>query len=310
MDSGHSRRSVLKAAVAAAGALTPVAAGAGQSAPAAGTGLLPTVKFGKFHVTRLIIGSNQFYGYSHFNKLLDAHMREWYTPERVTQVLLSAERNGINTWQVHYSDRFATDYRNMREAGGKLQFFLLHDGAMRTDWKLVKEIAKLGPIGIAHHGNQTDNLFREGRMNEVRDFLKAVRDSGVMVGLSCHNPAVIDYVEGNGWDIDYYQACFYNAGRSREEIRAASGGNTPLGELYLEEDPPRMCKMIQQTRKPVLGFKILAAGRTIGTPEQVDKAFEFAFQNMKPTDCVIVGMYPRYRDEVQENAQRVRRLLA
>jgi hypothetical protein len=32
-------------------------------------------------------------------------------------------------------------------------------------------------------------------------------------------------------------------------------------------------------------------------------------QNIKAKDCVVVGMYPRYKDEVKENADRVRRIL-
>src|SRR5690242_18015233 len=54
--------------------------------------LLPTVKFGKTEITRMIIGSNPFYGYSHFNRILDAAMREYYTPERRVEVLLACER--------------------------------------------------------------------------------------------------------------------------------------------------------------------------------------------------------------------------
>jgi hypothetical protein len=34
-----------------------------------------------------------------------------------------------------------------------------------------------------------------------------------------------------------------------------------------------------------------------------------AFENIKPKDCVVIGMYPRYKDEVKENADRVRGIL-
>jgi hypothetical protein len=54
-----------------------LAAKAGPPAP------LPTVKFRDYAITRLIIGSNPFYGYSHFNRLRDQHMREWMTEDRV-----------------------------------------------------------------------------------------------------------------------------------------------------------------------------------------------------------------------------------
>src|ERR1035441_1157555 len=71
----NSRRSFLQLA-AALGALAPAAGkAAAQPVPP-----LPTVKFGKFEITRLIVGSNPFYGYSHFNHTLDQLMREWYTP--------------------------------------------------------------------------------------------------------------------------------------------------------------------------------------------------------------------------------------
>ena len=45
--------------------------------------LLPTVSFGEYRITRLISGANPIYGYSHFNRLYSAHMREYHTHERV-----------------------------------------------------------------------------------------------------------------------------------------------------------------------------------------------------------------------------------
>jgi hypothetical protein len=55
-----------------------------------------------------------------------------------------------------------------------------------------------------------------------------------------------------------------------------------------------------------LGFKILAAGRLANDQNSVREAFRFAFQNIKPTDGVIVGMYPRFFDEIRANAQYAR----
>ena len=69
------------------------------------------------------------------------------------------------------------------------------------------------------------------------------------------------------------------------------GGELPLGEIYLPTDPPRMFKIIRATRKPCLAYKVLAAGRRIGSPAEVRRCFEAAFNNIKPSDGVIVGMY-------------------
>ena len=57
------------------------------------------------------------------------------------------------------------------------------------DWKLIKEVAKLKPIGIGHHGNRTDERFRNREMDVVHDFVKAVQDAGIPCGVSMHNPA-------------------------------------------------------------------------------------------------------------------------
>ncbi len=86
-------------------------------------------------------------------------------------------------------------------------------------------------------------------------------------------------------------------------------GELPLGYVFLEKDPERMCRVIRQTRKTCLAFKILAAGRLADTPEKLEKAFRFAFANIKPQDAVIVGMYPRFKDEIREDAELARRIL-
>ena len=65
--------------------------------------------------------------------------------------------------------------------------------------------------------------------------------------------------------------------------------------------------MIRQTRRPCLAFKILAAGRATRSPQAVSDAFRFAFEHIKPEDCVIVGMYPRFKAEIAENAELTRR---
>jgi len=41
---------------------------------------------------------------------------------------------------------------------------------------------------------------------------------------------------------------------------------------------------------------------------KVRDAFQFAFENIKPTDGVIVGMFPWYFDEIGANAKYAREL--
>ena len=313
-----SRRSFLQGASILPAAL-PAAAVLGGTASAESTApkqpLLPTVNFLGHKVTRMIIGSNPLYGYSHFNSLLDKMMREYMTAETKTKLLLHAEELGINTWQIHYNDKPegacpVDDFKRYRAAGGKMNLVLLADFALMKDWTLLPKVVKeMQPICIGHHGNRTDEKFRTGKKNEVRDFVKAVHDAGVMAGISTHNPGVVDVIESEGWENDYYMTCLYRVSRTVEEARAEFG-EAPLGETFMERDPERMYKMIRLTRKPCLAFKVMGAGRNIATPERVEEVLRTAYTSIKPSDAVIVGMVGKFKDEAAENVALARKILS
>ena len=296
MNHPVSRRTMLQSAAA-----LPLAAA--SAAP-----LLPRVKLGKFEITRLIIGSNTFNGYAYSLPSLEQHMKEWFTAENVGRTLRLAEQNGINTHQFSYLPGAIEKFQRFQTDGGKLQWLLLGGGVMKDDLSLIAGAAKLGPMAIVHHGGVTDQRFRAGEHGKVQEFLKRVRDSGVMVGMSSHLPENIAHAEEHGWDVDFYMTCFYQFSRGRDQTRKMLG-EMPVGTLFLEGDPARMCKVIRATKKTCLAFKILAAGRAAERREGLEQAFRFAFENIKPSDAVIVGMYPRFKDEVKENADIGRRLL-
>jgi len=303
---GATRRGFLQqAAGLAAGALATSAA-AGKAAEA--SALLPTIKLGSHEVTRLIVGGNPIYGYSHFNKLLSQHMTTWHTPERVVALLKRCEEAGINTWQNSYAERTLQDIDKFREAGLKLHWLCLGKGDWDEHPDRIDDAAKRKPIGIAPHGALAEKLHRQNKLTVLTDLLKRIRDQGVLVGLSAHNPALIEMAEEKNWDVDYFMCCLYYLTRPRKEYQEILGNDLPLGEIYLPSDPPRMFKVVRATKKPCLIYKVLAAGRRVGSPGEVRQCFDTALKNIKPTDAMIVGMYQQFGDQVGENAKIVREL--
>jgi hypothetical protein len=115
-------------------------------------------------------------------------------------------------------------------------------------------------------------------------------------------PAVIEYAEEHHWDIDFYMACVYNLSRA-ERVSSAITGKANEGEPFFDEDIPVMYKTIRSVDKPCLAFKILGATRRCENQETVKEAFFEAFRNIKSSDVVNVGMYPRDIDQVAFNAQ-------
>ena len=303
------RRQFLKTACSLAGGLA-MSRLAGQtlaniqgSAPRQGK--LPHIPFGPHSVSRLIAGGNPPAGGSHQTKLMDMHYREYFTFEQTVEFLHRCQAQNINTWQSSYSKRVRDVLTRFRNEGGTMHWICLCPPEQVADEKQLAEVLALKPIGVAFHGEVTDVMWRQGKIDTAKETLRRIREAGVCVGLSTHNPAVVEYVEEKGWDIDFYMTCVYRKSRSYEELVELMG-EPPIGEVYLRSDVPKMCDVIRKAGKTCLAFKILAAGRTCDNPEQVGNAFQYVFTHVKPGDGVIVGMYPRFTDQIKENADLTR----
>jgi hypothetical protein len=266
---------------------------------------LPTIQLGKYRVTRLVAGWNPIGGYSYLGHHMDQHMREYYTVDRTVEFLQRCEQEGINTHQYSPSEKTTQVLRTMRERGSKMQFLCLDSG--RAQVKTTIETTH--PFAMSHHGGATDTLFAAGKGGEVHDFVKEVHDRGLLAGVSAHNPDNIQRVADEGWEVDFFMTCFYfltrkNVPEARDKV--PPDPTLQVSYAFYRDDPLAMTQMVRQVKKPCFGFKILGSGRKCGSQQSVRDAFKFAFGHIKPTDGVIVGMYPRFFDEIRANAQYVR----
>jgi hypothetical protein len=264
---------------------------------------VPKMRFGAVEISRLVAGCNPFYGYAHFNTTLGEVMRDYYTPERVCDVLHQCARFGINAYNYVQLGRAPQDLARFQAEGGRMHLVCQCIGEaapLHAQWK---------PLAIYHHGERTDTAWRDGRIATIREWCKRTRDLGVMVGVGTHRPEVIALAEEQGWDVDFYAGCVYNRTRSPEEWKRVLGGELleMPGEIYLQSDPARMYAVMRKTPKPCFAFKVMAAGRL--TETDADRAFRTAYASIKPNDGVFIGLFPRVRDEVRENAERVCRIL-
>ena len=311
----QTRRAFLQSAAMAIGAAGTVraAARAGEDgdrpcfpdAPASAQSpvQVPKMRFGNVEISRLIVGCNPFYGFSHFNNTLSQVMIDYYAAERVCDVLHQCARFGINTYNYVDLGRAGQDLDRFAAEGGRMHLIVQGIGSPAAFYKARK------PLAMYHHGGRTDRAWTDGKISTVRDWCKQVRDLGCLVGVGSHKPEVLAHVEDQGWDVDFYAGCVYNISRTEGEWRKALGGELleMPSEIYLQSDPPRMYAFMRQTSKPCFAYKIMAAGRI--NERAAEDAFKKAYASVKPADGVFVGMFPRVKDEVRENAERVCRIL-
>lgn len=267
---------------------------------------VPKMKFGGVEISRVVLGVNPMYGYAHYNNNFGLAMRAWYTPERVCEVLHHANSFGINAFNFVNVKRSPQDLAMFQAQGGKMHL-IIQVMAKDNAADLVRDFK---PLALQRRGEEIDAAFRNGTMAAEHEWCKRARDLGVLVGVGTHKPEVIEMVEEQGWDVDFYSGCVYNRTRSPEEWRKLLNGQLPEmpGDVYVQDDPPKMYKVMRQTTKTCFAFKILAAGRV--ADDHIAQSFRTAFESIKPHDGVYVGVFPRFKDEVRENAEIVHSILA
>ena len=270
--------------------------------------MLPTMDLCGNEVTRLICGGNPLSGFSHVSAELDREMVDYYTMPNLQALLDECWRQGINTLQSRGDRHQMRAVLEHRQGGGRMQWIAQTASEFASIPANVAEIASYGPIAIYHHGTHTDNSWHSGRIDCVRDIVKAIHDQGLPAGVGTHVPEVIEYAEEKGWETDFYMGCFYNLARGYKAAPAAER-DAYASDRFPGEDPARMAAVLRHVQKPCLGFKIMAASRNCATADSTRQAFQFAFDNLKATDAVVVGMLQKHKNQVAENAALVREIL-
>ena len=277
--------------------------------------IVPTVTWNNVTLSRLLVGHNPFKAQSHFTAEMDAEMGAWFADrERIVEQLQRCEECGITTAQFGGEvPHWALEEHKRR--GGHMNWVATFYGNTEGDLGAGPQLAhgeeleailrvNPRPIGLQHFGANTDTMFMNHMMPVVRERMKWLRDTGCLVGVGTHLPEVVELCEEQGWDVDFYETCFYTVySHTREGIRRES-------EYFDDDDRDAMVKVIKQASKPCLAFKVLGGNRKCGTDAEVRAALEFAYANIKPNDVVCLGMWQKYRDQVAEDAALVSEILA
>ncbi len=265
---------------------------------------LPKIAFAGTKVSRLICGCNPITGFSHFSEEKDWEFKKYYNFANTHKLIEECFQNGINTMQLRGDKFYLRLMLDHRERGGKMNFILVTANELRDLKANIREIKQYGPLAVYYHGTYVDNAWHEGKIDEIGDFVKFMKDNSIFVGIGSHMPEVIEYAEEKNWETDFYMCCLYNLARKTKTIQGLNA--TGVEEKFIDNDRDSMTEMIRKIKKTCLAFKILGAGRKCENKETVKEAFEYAFKRIKPIDAVVVGMFQKDKNQVRENAEIVR----
>lgn len=277
--------------------------------------MLPAVNFFGTQVTRMIVGDNPFHANSYIPDMIPGpEMLAYYDQKNVLLAMDRAWECGYNTILALASDFMLDTLKVHRKNGGKMNI-IFQSFPPADFYERVDMMADLEPLGIYHQGTTFDELYEQGNFDEIKKRLQCIKDHGIHAAIGTHVPERALHAEREDWGADFYVLCLHNT-RDRGQARQSSFITGKPKEIVFEkEDRALMFDAIRKIPKPVIAFKIFSGGQMFRnkTPEEISlqayAAIEETYQNIKPGDLCAIGVFQRDKDQLQENAEFLRKVL-
>lgn len=247
-----------------------------------------TVKIGELSVSRLIIGGNPFSGFSHQGNERDQEMIDWYAATRIKEAYRQAEELGIMTHigrADHHIMRILREYWN---EGGKIQWIAQTCPDLGSMARGVENAIKGNAKACFLHGGWMDFLLAKRRLQEVPPDVEKIKKAGLPAGIAGHDPRVFEWAEKN-LDVDFYACSYYNStprGGRAEYLHSVK-------EKFDDADRERMVNVINGLSKPVIHYKVMAAGR-----KDPREALSFIAKHLRPQDAVCIGIFTKDKNNM------------
>ena len=274
MNEELSRRRFLKDTALLAGAIAAMQSADGLAAQTATPPPLPTIRLGKVEVSRLILGSNPFFGYAHEEGDFGRQMKEYYTDQRIIEVLDNAAALGVTAVAAPPSTDWIRVFDKYRSAGGKLTTWIAqpHGSAAKMKEE-IDSCAKAGAKAAFIQGHRVEEQFEKNTFDVVRGWLEHIKSHGMAAGIAAHRPDIHPAAEKQGFPADFYFQCFFRVDQQPEN--------------FAIECRDKAIESIRSiTAKPVVAYKVLGAVRL-----PPDEAFAYAFKHLAAKDGVCVGIF-------------------
>jgi hypothetical protein len=233
-------------------------------------------KFGKYEVSRLIIGGDPVSGIAHAGELVYQadFMKEYFSTPKILETLTLAEQNGINTLLMRADDRIISHYQIFKkERGGTLQWIATSAPEQGSPVENAKRARDNGAIAVYLHGGVADRLVKDGKVEEIGEIVEGFKKVGIMAGIGAHLLDTARACVSARIDPDFYMVTINRVN-------------------YYCSEAAEVGIFMRSIKKPWIAFKVLGAGRM-----KPQEGFRLAFEH--GGDFLAVGMFDwQIRDDV------------
>ncbi|MBN2452472.1 MAG: hypothetical protein JXR77_18950 [Lentisphaeria bacterium] len=239
---------------------------------------IPRTQIEGLSFPRLMAGTNWFLGYSHQTAARSRMIKEMQSRQTLADILEVFFAAGGNAVYGGRPDATLLEeaIRDAEDRTGRpglricIPSFDLADTPAARDANLrtLDAYRAIGCNVLMPHQATTDALVdrRTRSIREMDFFLPAIRERGMIPGLSTHMPETPVYADEMGLDVGTYIQIYNAAG------------------FLMQIEIDWVQRMIWNRRKPVITIKPLAAGRV-----QPLVGLAFCWATLRPIDMVCIG---------------------
>ncbi len=251
------------------------------------------VTIGNVAFSKIVCGTNAFYGHSHFSEARNAEYRGRFDDATIERVIRRCIGLGINAVESCANERIVSILSRLRDKNpGPIHFV----GTTRIDetsdikshqQKLSFLIEKRAEICVIH-AEYVDRPRKGDSIEGLVRLVEKIHEAGLLAGISTHRVETVELCERQGYGVDTYlfplnlSGFVYPGYEGKESVR-------------------ERIDIVRSTAKPFILIKTLGAGRI-----PPDEGLPFIAENAKPNDLISIGFGTE--DEVSEVVELVERL--
>lgn len=202
---------------------------------------MPKINLGGFEASRLLMGSNPFWGFWHGNP---RNPQEYSDAGRMAAMDAAADA-GVNAiWTPAY-EMWIDLWKRYKDGGGRLETWIGQpDGYYGVGVEdQIRACAATGGRAVCVQGERVDNAMDGGDLDTLRRWIGMIKDLGLPAGLASHKPETLLRAADASLPADFFHLTL------------------GVPDSFKAEDREKTLRTVREIGKPMIVFKVMGAGR-------------------------------------------------
>ena len=242
--------------------------------------------------SKIICGSNPFYGHSHFSEARNKEYLARFDDEYILKTIRVCLSKGINAVESSANERIWKIVSSL-QSEAEIQYIgttrIDETSGLKTHQKKLQFLLDIKADACVIHAQFADRPPKDDEIKGLGPLIDRIHENNLIAGISTHKVSTVELCEKMNYGIDFYLFPLNAAG----VVYPGYDGKETVEDRI---------QLIQSIAKPFIIMKALASGRIPPC-----EGIPFVLENIKENDLVALGFGSA--EEVEETLDIVEKYL-